>query len=147
MVAPRRGALVDRGANSGICGDDVRVISKTSCNVDVQGIDNHQIVNIPIVTAGSVTMTQCGPVIIIMNQYAYIGYGKTIYSSGQIEIFGNDINDKSITVKGGKQLIQTQDGYCIPLNIITDLPYMSLQPYTDNEWEDLPHLILTNDID
>ena len=35
VVAPRRGALVDRGVNGGICGDDVRVISKASCNVDV----------------------------------------------------------------------------------------------------------------
>ena len=147
VIAPRRGALVDRGANGGICGDDVRVISKTTRNVDVQGIDNHQIVNIPIVTAGAVAITQRGPVIIIMNQYAHIGHGKTIHSSGQLEMFGNDVNDKSIRVKGGKQCIQTQDGYCIPLNIIAGLPYMSLRPYTDDEWEDLPHIVLTNDSD
>ena len=46
-VTSRRGALVDHGANGGICGNDVRVISKTGQTVDVQGIDNHQIVDIP----------------------------------------------------------------------------------------------------
>jgi hypothetical protein len=47
-------SLVDHGANGGIAGSDVRVISKTLCSVDIQGIDNHQIQNIPIVTAGGV---------------------------------------------------------------------------------------------
>ena len=49
----RAGALIDRGANGGIAGDDVRIINRTGRQVDVQGIDNHQIVNIPIVTAGA----------------------------------------------------------------------------------------------
>ena len=54
----KRGALVDRGANGGICGNDVRIISKTGRSVDVQGINNHQITDIPIVTAGAVVKTQ-----------------------------------------------------------------------------------------
>jgi hypothetical protein len=66
----RTGALVDRGANGGITGDDVRIINRTGQQVDVQGIDNHQIVDIPIVMAGAVVKTQRGEVIIIMHQYA-----------------------------------------------------------------------------
>ena len=58
-----KGALIDRGANGGIAGNDVRIISKTDRSVDIQGIDNHRINVIPIVTAGGVTTTQKGPVI------------------------------------------------------------------------------------
>ena len=56
----KKGALVDRGANGGICGNDVRVIEKSHRIVDVRGIDNHEIPNIPIVTAGGVVNTQSG---------------------------------------------------------------------------------------
>ena len=78
------GSLVDRGANRGIAGGDVRIIEKTGCSVDVRGIDNHQITDIPIVTAGAVVTTQQGPVIVILHQYAYTGQGKTIHSSAQL---------------------------------------------------------------
>ena len=77
-----KGALVDRGANGDICGDDVRIITKSNRIVDIQGIDNHKVVDIPIVSAGSGVRTQRGLAIIIMYQYAYIGHGKTIHSSG-----------------------------------------------------------------
>ncbi len=43
--------------------------------------------NLPIVTVGGVVQSQHGPVIVIMNQYAYTGQGKTIHSSGQLEWF------------------------------------------------------------
>jgi hypothetical protein len=46
--------LVDCGANGGIAGSDVRVINKTGRSVDVIGIDNHTVNNLPIVTAGGV---------------------------------------------------------------------------------------------
>ena len=43
-----KGSLVDRGANGGIAGDDVRIIAKTDRSVDIQGIDNHRINEIPL---------------------------------------------------------------------------------------------------
>jgi hypothetical protein len=140
----RRGALVDGGANGGIAGDDVRVIDQTSRQVDVQGIDNHQIVDIPIASVGAVVKTQRGDVIAIMHQYAYTGKGKTIHSSGQLEWFKQDVNDRSVKVKGGLQRIQTADGYCIPTNIKSGLPYITIRPYTDAEWDTLPQVILTS---
>ena len=143
-ITKTRGALVDRGANGGLAGDDVRIISKSLRTVNVQGIDNHQCTNIPIVTAGAVTRSQHGPVIIIMNQYAYIAGGKTIHSSGQMEAFKNDVNDKSIKVSGGTQCITTPDDHAFPLNIKSGLPYMNIRPYTDDEWNTLPHVILTS---
>ena len=59
---------------------------------------NHKCTNIPIVTAGVVTRSQGGPVIIIMNQYAYIVGRQTIHSSGRMEAFQNDVNNESIKV-------------------------------------------------
>ena len=123
-------SLVDRGANGGIAGTDVRVIEKLHRHVDVQGIDNHRMNDIPIVTAGGVTKTQRGEVILILNQYAYLGKGTSIQSSPQIEAYNNKVDDKSIKL-GGKQIIETTDGYSIPLNIKNSLPRMKLRPYTD----------------
>lgn len=139
----RPGALVDRGANGGVAGEDVRIIHKLHRTVDVQGIDNHQIVNIPIVIAGGVINTQRGPAIAILNQYAYIGKGKTIHSSGQLEC-RQDVNERSIKVKCGMQRILTLDGYAMRINIRNGLPYIMMRPYTDKEWDDLPHVLFTS---
>jgi hypothetical protein len=65
-------SLIDQGANGGVTGEDVRIIERTMHSVDIQGLDNHQVTNIPIVTAGSVIHLQHGEVIIIMHQYAGI---------------------------------------------------------------------------
>ena len=140
-------SLVDRGANGGIAGDDVRIMSRTGRSVDIQGINNHQITDIPIVTVGGVTTTQKGRVILIMNQYAYHGKGKTIHSAAQFEWYKNNVNDKSIKVEGGLQRIVTNDGYVIPINICDGLPYIDLEPYTDIERETLPHVFMTSDLD
>src|SRR5687768_3205790 len=144
--ATRNGALVDRGANGGIAGEDVKIIAKTGRKVDIQGIDNHCINDIPIVTAGGVVNTQRGEVIAIMHQHAYVGKGKTIHSCGQLEAHKQDVHDKSIKI-GGKQRIVTLDGYIIPLNIRNGLPFMTIRPYTDAEWKRLPQVILTADVD
>ena len=145
-AAGHKGSLVDRGANGGIAGDDVCIIAKTGRSVDIQGIDNHRINEIPIVTAGGVVNTQKGPVIAIMHQYAYTGKGKSINSCAQLEAHKQKVHDKSTKV-GGKQRIETLDGYIIPLNIRSGLPYMSIRPFTSKEWDDLPHVILTADVD
>lgn len=76
-------SLIDHGANDGIAGDDVHVIKKMMHTVNVQGIDNDEGTGIPIITIEAVVMTQCGPVIAIMPQYAYLGHGKSIHSSAQ----------------------------------------------------------------
>jgi hypothetical protein len=124
-AAGNKSLLVGQGANGGIAGDNVCVISKTGKTVDIQGIDNHRINEIPIVTAGGVINTQKGPVIAIMHQYVYTGKGKSIHSCAQLEAHKQTVHDKSIKV-GGKQRIETLDGYVIPLNIRSGLPYVSI---------------------
>jgi hypothetical protein len=59
----------------------------------------------------------------------------------------NEVNDKSINVPGGLQRIQTLDGYIIPLTIKDGLARLSIRPYTDKEWEDLTHAILTSEVE
>ena len=108
----KKGALVDRGANGGLAGSDVRAIHVSSREVDVQGIDNHRLTNIPIVTAAGVVDTQKGPVVLIMNQYAHVKHGKTIHSAAQLEANGLHVDDCAIP-NGGHQRIITQ-GVCYP---------------------------------
>ena len=143
------GSLVDRGANGGLAGSDVRIVNPHANPrlVDVSGIDSHQVTDLPIVTVGGVVPSQRGEVIAIMHQYAYLGEGKTIHSSGQLEMYKNNVNDKSLKVPGGLQRIQTQDGYVHPLDIKNGLPYVSMRPYTDAEWDTLPHVVWTSDTD
>ena len=45
----QHGSLVDRGANGGLVGSDVRILSKTSRKCTVTGIDQHQINGLDIV--------------------------------------------------------------------------------------------------
>ncbi|HEY9710826.1 MAG TPA: hypothetical protein V6D48_21650 [Oculatellaceae cyanobacterium] len=99
-----KATLVDHGANGGIAGEDIHVIAKTGKQVDIQGIDNHRITNIPIVTAGEVVNTQHGQVIAIMHQYACTGKGKTIHSCAQLESHKQIVHDKSIKVGGNSAL-------------------------------------------
>jgi hypothetical protein len=122
----KTGALIDHGANGGIAGDDVWVINRTGQQVDVQGIYNHQIVDIRIVTAGAFVKLQRGEVIIVMHQYVYTGKGKTIHSSGQLEWYKQEVDDRSIKV-AGKQRTKTLDGYVIPLDVKSGLPYVKMQ--------------------
>jgi hypothetical protein len=64
-----------------------------------------------------------------------------------LEWYQNDVNDRSVRVQGGLQRITTLDGYVHPINIVSGLPYVPIRPYTDHEWETLPHVVWTSDND
>ena len=93
--------------------------------MDVQGIDNHQLTNIPIVTAAGIVETQKGPITLIMNQYAHVKHGKTIHSSAQWEVNGILVDDRAVPNSGHQQII-TQGGYVIPLQVHNGLVYMDM---------------------
>jgi hypothetical protein len=87
-------SLVDRGANGVIlCRKDARIIRKSGRTVDVEGIDDHRVNDIPIVTAGAVIQTHRDPVVAIMSEYALGNQDRTIHSSGQLEWHESDVND------------------------------------------------------
>ena len=77
--------LVDRGANGGLAGSDMRVIHKTHRKINIQGIDNHEVTGLDVVTAATLFNTSQGKVIGIFNEYAYLWKGSSIHSSGQLE--------------------------------------------------------------
>ena len=110
----KHGSLVDRGANGGLAGSDVRVVSPSPRKCTVTGIDNHEIPGLDLVQCAALVYTNNGIVSLIMNQYAYYGRGDSVHSSGEIEWYTNTVGDKSLQF-GGQQRIITIDGYSMPL--------------------------------
>ena len=132
--------LVDRGANGGLAGSDMRVIHKTHRKINIQGIDNHEVTGLDVVTAATLLHTSQGKVIGIFNEYAYLGKGSSIHSSGQLEWFKTNVDEKSVKL-GGTQLITTLDGYSVPLLIKDGLAYAtSLGKPTDQDMDTYPHV-------
>ena len=139
----KHGSLVDRGANGGLAGSDVRILSRSSRKCTVTGIDSHELQGLDVVQCAALVETNHGIVNLIMNEYACYGKGHTIHSSGQIEWFKNSVDDRSVQV-GGKQRICTTDGYAMPLTCRGGLMYLSLlgKP-TDQDLERYPAVHLT----
>ena len=136
--------LVDRGANGGLAGSDMRVIYKTHRKINISGIDNHEVNGLDVVTAATLLNTSLGKVIGIFNEYAHLGKGSSIHSSGQLEWFKTHVDEKSIKV-GGTQLITTLDGYSVPLLIKDGLAYAtSLGRPTDHDMDSYPHVFFTS---
>ena len=121
----KHGSLVDRGANGGLAGSDVRILSRSSRKCTVTGIDSHELQSIDVVQCAALVDSHHGMVNLIINEYACYGIGHTIHSSGQIEWFKNSVDDRSVHV-GGKQRICTIDGYAIPMVCRGGLMYLSL---------------------
>ena len=110
--------LVDHGANGGLAGSDMHVIHKTHRKISIQGIDNHEVTG--------------------------LGKGSSIHSSGQLEWFKTNVDEKSVKV-GGTQLITTLDGYSVPLLIKDGLAYAtSLGKPTDQDMDTYPHVFFTS---
>ena len=136
--------LVDRGANGGLAGSDMRVLYRTHRKINISGIDNHEVNGLDVVTAATLLNTSLGKVIGIFNEYAHLGKGSSIHSSGQLKWFKTHVDEKSIKV-GGTQLITTLDGYSVPLLIKDGLAYAtSLGRPTDQDMDTYPHVFFTS---
>ena len=136
--------LVDHGANEGLAGSDMSVIHRTYHKINIQGIDNHEVTDLDVVAAATLLNTSPGKVIGIFNEYANLGKGSSIHSSGQLEWFKTNVDEKSVKV-GGTQLITTLDGYSVPLLIKDGLAYAtSLGKSTDQDMDTYPHVFFTS---
>ena len=137
------GSLVDRGANGGLAGSDVRILSRSSRKCTVTGIDSHELQGLDVAECAALVQTNHGIVNLIMNEYACYGKGHTIHSSGQIEWFKKSVDDRSVQV-GGKQKICTTDGYAMPLTCRGGLMCLAiLGKPTDKDLERYPAVHLT----
>ena len=119
-------ALIDRGANGSIAGNDMKVIRNTGQSIDLSGIDDHTIRNLPIVDAGGVTRTQKGDIILVVHQTAYMPEGRSIISTGQLEHFKIKVDEKPLRITGKVPTITTLEGYEVPICIRRGLPYIQL---------------------
>jgi len=137
-----RGTLADRGANGSMLGNDAKVIFKRNWTADVAGVDNYELNALPMVNATAKTVADEGPVILVLRNHAYHGLNRTPHSAGQIEWCQNKACDTSVKV-GGRQVIKTVDGCCIPINVIRGLPHMHMEPNAAKEFDTLPHVMLT----
>ena len=64
-----------------------------------------------------------------------------------MESYKLEVNDASLKSIGGRQRIVTPEGHVIPIQIRGALPVIDLHPPNDDEWENLPHVIMTSDDD
>ena len=94
--------LIDRGANGGLAGADMRVIHTTPRKINIVGIDDHELTGLNVVTAAALLDTQKGPIIGIFHEYAHLGKGKSIHASGQMEWFNWQVDDRSKIVGGAQ---------------------------------------------
>jgi len=63
-----------------------------------------------------------------------------------MEHYKNVVNDRPLKL-GGTQSITTNDGYTFPLDFQNGLPFLKLRPYTDEEWDTFPTVIMTEDME
>ena len=136
--------LVDHGANEGLAGPDMRGIHRTYRKLKIQDIDNHEVGDLDVVTAATLLNTPQGKVTGIFNEYAYLWKGSSIHSSGQLEWLQTHVHETSVKV-GGTQLINTLDGYSVPLLTKDGLAYAtSLGRSTDQDMDTYPHVLITS---
>ena len=131
--------LIDREGNGRLAGADMRILQKTHWKINIVGIDDHELTGLNVVSAAALLDTQKGPMNGIIHEYAHLGKAKSIHAAGQMEWFNCKVDDRS------KVVLETSDGYVIPLSIKSGLFYMhSIRISTDNDLQLYPHVIFTS---
>jgi hypothetical protein len=121
------------------------VLDTTLEAVDISGLANYALDNVQLCTVAGLLQSQKGPIIGIFHQYAHHGTGQTVHSTNQMRHFGIHIDDTPRTF-GGSQIVQTPDGYAIPLSIRNGLAYMDMKAPTQEEIDSYPHVMFTSDM-
>ena len=66
-------SLVDSGANGGVAGSDVRILSRSSRKCTVTGIDSHELQGLDVVQCAALVETYLGIFNLFMNEYGCYG--------------------------------------------------------------------------
>jgi hypothetical protein len=102
-IASLIGSLVDGGCNGGLTGADVLIMDEHSYGkVDIVGVADNLIKNIPLCTAAGLIQTNKGPNIGIMHNYAALKTGGSIHSPLQFKdhgIFGQLYTQITATIR------------------------------------------------
>ena len=94
----------------------MRIIARLGGTVHLNGVDNHTVQDLPLVQAGTYTMTAEGARIFIINQGAHMPDGKTILPTAQMEHFGWTIDDRSPIISGKTPTITSPCGRRLPIS-------------------------------
>jgi hypothetical protein len=151
------GSLIDGGCNGGLAGSDVLILETHPFGkVNIIGVGDNVIENVPLCTAAGLIQTSEGPVIAIMHNYAALGKGGSIHSPLQLKDHGVYIDDtpksqKRFDGEFGTQMVRIATGsasYDIPLVLNGGLPYLKMCPPTQEQLnnESIPHVLLTSDM-
>ena len=73
--------LVEREANGGLAGADMRMLQKTDRKINTVGIDDHELTCLDVVPTDALFDTQQEPVIGIFHEYAHLGKGRSIHAA------------------------------------------------------------------
>jgi hypothetical protein len=111
--------LMDGGANGGIGGRDMKLMSYNTdgrrVNIGIAG--DHQMTGKKLGTFCAVINTQLGRVLGIFHQYAHVPeQARSIHSRCQFQAYGNLVGDTA-TIYGGPQRIDTSDSYHLPRSL------------------------------
>ena len=122
------------------------VIERTDRTIDLSGIDDHTVANLPLVTAGAVVDTDRGPILLVVHQAADMtNSSKTILSAAQLEHFGCDVYDKSPHVTHFQPFLSLPGGYRVPIAIRKGLPYIRMRKFRGaTELNSLTHVPITS---
>jgi hypothetical protein len=123
----------------------MKVIEVTERTIDLSGINDHTVRNLRLVTAGGVTKTPQGDIIIVINHAADMTWdARSILSAGQLESFGCKVQDISSKVNGIPPSITTAEGYQIPIAFRKGLPYIKMRAFDKEDWSTLPQIHITS---
>jgi hypothetical protein len=142
-----------------LAGADVLILEEHSFGkVDIVGVGDNLIKDVPLCTAAGLIQTTIGPIIAIMHNYAALGTGGSIHSPVQLREHGIMIDDTPKTQKRfdgefGEQLVRIptaeEDKFDdIELKICGGLAYFDMVPPTPAQLNDplIPHVRLTSDM-
>ena len=139
--------LMDRGANGCIVSPrDFRITVRYGQWIDLNGIADHKVSDLELVTADTYVDSSKGPLIGKVHYGAAMHDGKSILCPGQLEYWGCTIQDKPFCISGEQPFLQTPYGHKIPMVVVNGLAYLKFRPPTDEELNDpsIPHVDLTS---
>ena len=86
----------------------MRILLKTDREINIVGIDDHELTGLDVVTVAALFDSQKRPVIGIFHEYAHLGKGRSIHAAGQMEWFNCRVDDR-LKVVGCAQRIESPD--------------------------------------
>ena len=124
-------SLIDRGANGGICEDDLREVSLTERSINVQGIDNHHcelLVQLPERREGTSSLFSISMrTTVVGNQYIHPFSSRTMVFPSMIALYLSMVLNPSSQKMGTRFLSTSRTGSRI--SIYVNSPTMNLRHY------------------